>query len=325
MMKEESMFKVELVPSCVEFSASDDISLLESALKNDVVLEYSCKTGLCGVCEALATFDNGQEVKILTCQYKPTSNIKLHADSFPQLAGIKNVVGPCKVDSIDRIGNEIIKLTLRYPPKLKFSFLPGQYIDLKYEGVSRSYSIASLPNKNNLIELHLKKVQGGEMSEKIFSKVSVNQLMQFEGPKGTFFLRDTPRKSIFFIVTGTGFAPMKAMLLQLISDGVTVPIHIYWGNRTSELFYDETINLLISKLQNVKYIPCLSRADESWGGRIGYVQDCLIQDMENKKELLNNCEVYACGSIEMIASAKKLLLQSGLEERSFYSDAFVAS
>ena len=160
------------------------------------------------------------------------------------------------------------------------------------------------------------------MSEKIFLPISTNQLLQIEGPKGTFFLRNRKSGPIIFVATGTGFAPVKAIVNSIIESGKRGRnIYIYWGNRSPELFYDNCHEEWVANVEGLNVELCLSKSNAEWSGRQGYVQDCIVQDLIN----LTDAEVYACGSYDMIQSARKVLVSAGLSENCFYSDAFVAS
>ena len=327
-MGNSSLYTITLIPSEVSFEASSDLSLLDSALKSKVILPYSCNNGACDTCEVevLDEKDGLKSKKVLSCQFKPESDLKVRADYFPELESINVITSPSKVSQYNSPVDGIAVLTLRLPPRVKFDFLPGQYIDLKLQGVSRSYSIASLPNDENILELHLKNVPEGVMSSKVFKPVAPNQLMQIEGPKGTFFLRDRSARTIVFLATGTGFAPVKSMVSQLILEGYTGQIFIYWGNRTKALFYDDCPNEWQKNHDNIVYQPCLSQPDKEWDKFEGYVQNRVLEDaLESSLYDLSNVDVYACGSNSMILSAKEILTKAGLKNNRFYSDAFVAS
>ena len=322
------LYTITLIPSEVSFEASSDLSLLDSALKSKVILPYSCNNGACDTCEVEVLDENDtlKNKKVLSCQFKPESDLRIRAEYFPELEGIQIITSPSKVSQYNSPVNDIAVLKVRLPPKVKFDFLPGQYIDLKFQGVSRSYSIASLPNDENIIELHFKKVLNGEMSLKIFKPIASNQLMQIEGPKGTFFLRDKNAEVIIFLATGTGFAPVKSMVLQLIEEGYSGAVYIYWGNREKELFYDDTPNQWQKKHDNIVYEPCLSKPDGAWDKYEGYIQNRVTEHaLESNLYDLANVDVYACGSNAMILAAKEKLVNAGLKSNNFYSDAFVAS
>ena len=327
-MGSSSLYIITLIPSEASFEASSDLSLLDSALKSKVVLPYSCNNGTCGTCEVevLGESNELKSKKVLSCQFKPESDLRVRADYFPELESINVITSPSKVNQYSSPAHDIAVLSLRLPPRVKFDFLPGQYIDLKFQGISRSYSIASLPTNENIIELHLKNIPDGAMSSKIFKPVIPNQLMQIEGPKGTFFLRGRDSGDIVFLATGTGFAPVKSMVSQLIVDGFSGKIFIYWGNRTKDLFYDDSPNEWQKKHDNIVYEPCLSQPDKEWDKYEGYIQNRVLEDvLESALYDLTNVDVYACGSNSMILSAKEVLIKAGLKNDNFYSDAFVAS
>lgn len=322
-MNDAMKHTIKLMPSNIDFECSPDKTILDSAIEQGIVLEHSCKNGSCNACEARMLDSKGEVLTtILTCQVKPECDMVLEAEYYPELANIKSKTVPCKVDNVKYPHEDIAIITLRLPPTANFSFLSGQYLDLKFQGIARSYSIASIPQDKGKIELHLKRVADGIMSNKIFGLISANQLMQLEGPKGTFFYRDDARSGpIIFLATGTGFAPIKSIVTELINKGVQRNIYIYWGNRESSLFYDDVLNLWEAQYSNIKCSLVLSRSESDWTGRQGYVQEFAVTDNND----LTQASVYACGSQSMIESAKALLIEQGLPPKCFYSDAFVAS
>jgi CDP-4-dehydro-6-deoxyglucose reductase len=319
---------VKVKPSNVQFNAVENATILDSALKAGVIIEHSCKNGSCGLCASQLVSGEviGQEGEIftsgqnfLTCQCKPSSNeIIIEAEYYPELAGIVRKVTPCKVSSIDKRAQFAI-FKFRLPPAATFNYQPGQYINLSYQGVTRSYSIANA-NSNDGIELHIRRISDGVMSELLFSDVAVNSLLRMDGPVGTFFVRpDT--KPIIFLAGGTGFAPVKAMVESLILQESSRDIFIYWGMSSSKDFYSDLPVEWASKFKNIKYIPVVSGDDHDWDGRHGLVHKAVIEDIQ---DMSNSC-VYACGSPQMITAAKQDFIHVGLLEKQFFSDAFTAS
>ncbi|MCL1073903.1 FAD-binding oxidoreductase [Shewanella dokdonensis] len=315
-------FKVQLQPSGVIYSSEN--KLLEDALTQNIVLEHSCKTGTCGVCraeiiEGIVENEVGELVTtghILTCCSKAKSDISLIANYYPELAEIKSQTVPCKVSRVENITDDILVIHFRFPPAIKFNYLAGQYIDLSYQGIRRSYSIANSKNNLNEIELHIRKVQDGKMSNLLFSSLKENQLMRMEGPKGTFFVRNN-NKTLVFISTGTGIAPVKAMVEDLVQSGDTREIFIYWGMKYRSELYEKRLEKLSNEYKHIHYLPVLSREDD-WQWHKGHVQSAVLKDFTT----LDNLDIYACGSIEMINEAKELFIENGLSSNAFYSDAF---
>lgn len=221
--------RITIFPSKAEFNTYSELPILQNALQNDIILEHSCGTGQCGVCKAklltghiefedkynILTESEKSDGIFLTCTSKALSDIQIEAEYLPELAGIQKKTVPCKIDSIDFPVPDLAVLHLRLSPTANFNYLPGQYIDLMYNGITRSYSIASAPAEKNMLELHIRKVENGKFSHFVFNELKPNQLLRMHGPVGTFFVRAN-EKPLIFLAGGTGFAPVKAMVESLI-------------------------------------------------------------------------------------------------------------
>jgi len=314
----------------IGLNGNTEQSILDSALNAGHCFEYSCKNGQCGVCKitllkgeivelqaqvALSETDK-QQHKILSCCCAPKTDILIDAEDLRALQGIDIKTIPARINKIEKKTEHIIEVELRLPPTASFKFLEGQYIDIiGPNGVRRSYSIAN-SSANQLITLFIKQVENGALSQYWFNHAKKNDLLRLEGPKGTFFFREA-KPHIIFLATGTGIAPIKAILDKLSESSSKLSFSLYWGNRTlEEFFWQPEYNNL-----DLQYIPVLSRANEDWIDKVGYVQNILIEEHQN----LENTQVYACGSLEMIEAAQQLLIKNGLEEKYFHSDAFVSS
>ncbi len=318
-----------------QFSVKGDETLLDAAKASNLVLEHSCRTGRCGVCKAKVISGTTRVLKteeclsvqdsddglILTCCRTAESDVVLGIEDLGHLANIETKNLPCRIDSLERLTSNIIKVVLRLPPNSGFVFLPGQYINIIGKtGIRRSYSIANAPNVGGKLELHIRMVEQGVMSKYWFTEAKVNDLLRLEGPLGTFILREPTVTNIVFVATGTGIAPVKSMLEVMTKKPDTVAgmkIHIYWGCRTAEDIYWKP------DAQNMEMLfhPILSRPDACWGGRSGYVQNAVICDQIP----LDDAVVLACGSSEMILALRQKLVDQGLDLLNFYSDAFISS
>lgn len=319
---------IKIYPSNIGFSGQEDQSILDSALSANVHLEHSCKNGDCGVCESTllageVVDDSGKKYcrgdKILTCRCKPQTDLELNANYFPELAGqIKKII-PCKVNSATLVSDNVINLKLRLPPTAKIGFQPGQYVNLQYKGVTRSYSIANSNEKDGL-ELHIKNVLNGEMSTHIFGGLQEHTLMRIEGPCGTFFIRNSNRP-LLFLAGGTGFAPVKSMVEYLLHQQSSREIYIYWGMPKGKDFYSTLPQEWSELYRNVHFVPVVSDNDMSWNGRTGFVHHAVMNDFDS----LESFDIYACGSPVMIDASKKDFMTKNLSVNNFYSDAFTAS
>ena len=322
---------VTINPSGITFSVPADKTILVSALAYNIVLEHSCGTGLCGACKAkvlsgdvacddphgvLSAEEKAKGV-VLTCTSRPLTALELEAEYFPELAAITPKTVPCKVASLTFPVTDVAALRLRLPPTAQLVFLPGQYIDLTAQGVTRSYSVANASVENNQLELHIRKVPGGQLSDIIFNQLKPEQLLRMYGPLGSFFVRDDQRPLVF-LAGGTGFAPVKAMVEALLAKGDPRAIHIYWGQRQASGFYSSLPGEWAAQYDHIQAHVVVSD-DASWAGRRGLVHEAVLADIPD----LSGYAVYACGSPAMIAAAKCAFTQQGLNEMAFYADAFL--
>lgn len=315
-------YLVTIQPAGVQYLSKDNI--LDDALEQSISLQHSCKTGDCGVCssvvlDGVVENENAELIttgSFLACKSIAKSDLTLSAEYIPELVKIKSKIFPCKLVSYHLITKDILLIKLKLSPKVKFDYLPGQYVTLCYKGIRRSYSIANEVSGTNEIELHIRKVHDGEMSSLLFNDIQNNQLMRIEGPKGTFFVRKNS-KDLIFLATGTGIAPIKSIVENLTQSADERNIHIYWGVQYERELYCNELFKLSVKHDHVKFNPVLSR-DDNLKFKKGYVQNAVLSDFSSLKDM----DVYACGSIKMIQDAKTLFLKHQLSENSFYSDAF---
>jgi len=317
------------------FAADPAISILDAARSHGIALEYSCRTGRCGVCkaqvlsgttrllrpetESLTALEEAQGI-VLTCCRAADGDVSLDIEPLERLAGLEVRTMPSRIVSIERLAPEIVHVVLRTPPASQLRFLPGQYVDVLIDGVRRSYSLANAPRTDGLLELIVKRYPGGKLSEYWFERASPNDLIRIEGPFGTFFLRDQAPTNIIFLATGTGIAPVKALLEELARDPQRAQHHrlsVFWGNREAENFCWDPASLNL----DVAFQHLLSGDRSDWTGARGYVQDAAVRHGIDSQDSV----VYACGSNAMIASAREKFQMLGLPAKRFFSDAFVSS
>jgi CDP-4-dehydro-6-deoxyglucose reductase len=316
------------------FTADPAVSILDAARKEGVTLEYSCRTGRCGICKARATGDtailsseveslSAQEAAqglILTCCRAAAGDVVLDVEPLDRLAGLETKTMPARIVSLDQLALNIVRVVLKTPPASPMRFLAGQYVDVIAEGVRRSYSLANAPRADGLLEFIIKRYAGGVMSAYWFERAKPNDLLRIEGPFGTFFLREEGPKHILLLATGTGIAPVKALLEEIAADPERATRHrlsVFWGNREVENFCWDPVDLGL----DIGFHRLLSGADAGWDGKRGYVHEAAVNDGFNPADTV----VYACGSNAMIASARDLLTRQGLPSKHFFSDAFVSS
>lgn len=310
-------------------------TILDTVNANNIVIPYSCKTGRCSSCKCKVvsgttiplhpeTGLTEQEMAdgwVLSCVRSAETDVVIEVDD---LGGMELPVAktlPCRISEIIRLAPDVVQVLLRLPPTADFHFIPGQYIDIiGPNGLRRSYSLANASFANKVLELHIRKVEGGAMSQYWFNQAKPNDLLRLNGPMGTFFLREIENMDLVFLATGTGISPIKAMLESMIflsHEKRPKTVAVLWGGRN-----DQDLYLNVADIPgDHTYIPVRSRPDVDWSGAIGYVQDVLLDLTPD----LNNAAIYACGSEKMIRSSKKCIVEAGLPAKRFYSDAFVCS
>lgn len=317
----------------VRFPVEADETILDAAGRAGVNIGYACRTGRCSTCKCKAYngttralhpelgLEQGEadEGWILSCVRTVDADVEMIANELIPFSLPAKQLLPCRIDTLTLLTPDVLEVRLRLPPSAKFTYLPGQYIDMIGPGgVRRSYSLAS-GGGSHMLCLHVRHVPGGLLSCYWFGEAKAGDLLRLSGPLGTFFLRDVADRRLVFLATGTGIAPVTAMLEGLAQPGAVQPrdITVIWGGRhVGDLYTD------LSRIDPAfHYWPVLSRPDPDWTGRFGYVQDALVA----AGYCLGETVVYACGSDSMIRSAKHVLTSAGLDPHEFHSDAFVCS
>ena len=318
------------------FTCDSNTTIFEAAKKAGIFLEHSCLTARCRSCVVKiaygATKDKLDDLVLskeekrnnhtLSCNAIPTSDVSLDVEDLGNVLLYDKKIVPAKIKSIQKLTDDVIKVSLRLPPNANFKYNSGQYVNLIKANLKRSYSVANAFKEKTSLEFFIKKYEKGLMSRYWFEEAKENDLLRVEGPLGSFFLRESNYENIIFLATGTGIAPIKAILENIeesYSNFKHKKIWVFVGARYKEdLFWEPNLE---NKNIKVNYIPVLYRQKEDWSGVQGYVQDAVLRSTID----LEQTQVYACGSNEMIQSAKEVFIKNKLSASNFFSDAFVAT
>jgi CDP-4-dehydro-6-deoxyglucose reductase len=247
-----------------EFTAESGVTLLDSASTAGIALPYSCRTGRCSTCKALVrrgqtrplTDEVGLSPKeveagwILTCVRTAETDAALDIEDLGAVQLPRPRILPCRIAKLEMFTPDVLRVKLRLPSALSFSFIPGQYIDvIGINGKRRSYSLANSYDSEKLLELHIRAVSGGTMSDYWFNHAKPNDLLRLNGPLGTFFLRESAKTDVFFLATGTGIAPVKSMLESLLNvseDQQPQSITVIWGGGSPKISMSTSQSSLVS-------------------------------------------------------------------------------
>lgn len=338
-----STFQITVEPSGRQFSASGQETILAAAIHAGVGLPYGCKDGACGSCKckklsgevtheaysenALSEAELAAGL-ILTCRATATSDVVLEsrqvtgANAFP----IKKM--PVRVNALEKLSHDVMRVQLQLPAHTAFQFHAGQYLEfILRDGSRRAYSMATPPHvaeNTPAIELHIRHMPGGKFTDHVFGAMKEKEILRAEGPFGSFFLREDSDKPMVFLASGTGFAPIKALLEHMQHKDMTRPVSLYWGGRRPEdLYMDAWLKELSTSMPNLSYVPVISDAlpEDHWSGRTGYVHQAVLDDFAD----LSGHEVYACGAPVVVDAARSSYTsQRGLPEECFFADAFTS-
>ncbi len=329
-------FQITLMPSGHVCHAEAADTVLEAALREGFLLPYGCRNGACGSCKGKvlrgrvehgATQDKAlssaerERGAALFCQAKPLTDLVVECREIGAMRDIPVRTLPCRVQTLERLTPEVMRIRLRLPASERLQFLAGQYIDiLLKDGTRRSLSMANPPHDDGLIELHLRNY-GGPFSTHVFTQLKEKDILRFEGPLGSFYLREDGEKPVILVAGGTGFAPIKAIIEHAIHNHIKRPLTLYRGARNAADLYLDELPQGWAREHGVNYVPVISdgAADDGWTGRRGLVHQAVLEDHADLSEF----EVYACGAPLMIEAAKRdFCAQRGLPEAAFYADAF---
>ena len=331
--------KVTLQPSGQQFEVEEGESVLAAALRSGFVLPYGCRNGACGSCKGKileGRVDYGvyqkkalpdterEQGKALFCQAKPLGDLVIEARTVGAVKDLQVKTLPCRVQVIKRLADDVMAIFLKLPANERLQFLAGQSLEfLLKDGTRRSFSMGNAPHDDELIELHIRHVAGGQFTDHVFGKMKERDILRFEGPLGTFFLREDSEKPIVFVASGTGFSPIKSIIEYALNKGVARPMTLYWGGRRPKDLYMNELALkwAAEHPQQFKYVPVISDAlpEDAWRGRTGFVHRAAMQDFPD----LSAHQVYACGVPVMVDSARRDFIgQCRLPEDQFFADSF---
>ena len=230
---------------------------------------------------------------------------------------------PCRVQKIERVTDDVAILYLKLPANERLQVLAGQYSEfLLKDKTRRSFSMANGPHDDELVQLHVRHVPGGNFTDHVFTKMKERDILRFEGPHGTFFLREDSQNPIVFVASGTGFAPIKSIIEYALNKNIARPMTLYWGGRRPRDLYLNALPLKwAAEHAGFKYVPVVSEAlpEDRWTGRTGFVHRAVMEDLPD----LSGCQVYACGVPIMVDSARRdFISQCKLPEDEFFADSF---
>ncbi|MES2013408.1 MAG: CDP-6-deoxy-delta-3,4-glucoseen reductase [Pseudomonadota bacterium] len=330
--------QITIQPSGHLCTANAQETILESAINAGFNIPYGCRNGACGSCKgsilsgdvdygdyaATALTDAEKAAgKALFCCARPLTDLTIECREIN--AGIiPPRIIPARVERKEQLSHDVMVLFLKLPSSEHLQFMAGQYIEfLLKDGKRRAFSLASAPHVDNMLELHLRLIPGGQFTQYVFNEMPDKAIMRIEGPFGSFYLREDSDKPIIMVAGGTGFAPVKGMIEHMLHKNIQRPVILYWGAKTLQDLYMPALPAAwAAEYPHIQFIPVLSDAtpEDQWQGRTGLVHEAVLEDFAEQG--LSQYEVYCCGAPAMVEVAHASFLKAGLAEDEFFSDAF---
>ncbi len=331
-------FQITVQPSGRTFTANPDEAILPAAIRQGIGLPYGCKDGACGSCKCRkleGTVTHGpHQVKalsheeetagfILTCCAVAQTDVLIESRQVTDESAFPIKKMPSRVITLEKMSHDVMVLKLQLPANDTFRYHAGQYVEfILRDGARRSYSMANAPHNGPGVELHIRHMPGGKFTDHVFNAMKEKEILRVEGPYGSFYLRDDSDKPMVLLASGTGFAPIKAVIEQMQHKGITRPATLYWGGRRpSDLYLDSWVQAQLAVMPNLTYVPVISNAlpEDNWTGRTGFVHRAVLEDFPD----LSGYQVYACGAPIVVDSARaEYTAQGSLPSEEFYADSF---
>jgi len=335
-----SQFSVLVQPSGRTFSVEPSETLLAGGIRQGVGMPYGCKDGACGSCKckkisgtvvhgnhqekALSAADEAAGM-VLTCCATATSDLVLESRQVSLEGALPVRKMPARISSLVHASPDVIQLQLQLPASESFQYRAGQYLDvLLRDGARRSYSMANAPHTGPALELHIRHMPGGRFTDLVFGSMKERDIVRIEGPMGSFFLREDSNKPVVLLASGTGFAPIKALIEHMQERQITRPATLFWGGRRPhDLYMDDWVRAQCAVMPHLSYVPVVSDAlpEDNWQGRTGFVHQAVLEDIPD----LSGFQVYACGAPVVVESAQRDFSDlAGLDEAEFFADSFTS-
>lgn len=337
---EATVFSVLVQPSGRTFDVAAGEAVLAAGIRQGIGLPYGCKDGACGSCKCklvsgtvvhgthqlkALSVDEEAAGYVLTCCAQAQSDLVLESRQVTELGALAIKKMPTRVISLTKMSEDVMVLQLQLPANDSFAYRAGQYVEfILRDGARRSYSMASAPNLGTSMELHIRHMPGGKFTDHVFGAMKEKEILRVEGPFGSFFLREDSDKPVVLLASGTGFAPIKALIEHMQHLESQRSVTLYWGGRRpADLYMQDWVAAQLKTMPNLKYVPVVSDAapNDDWQGRTGFVHRAVLQDFPD----LSNYQVYACGAPIVIESARRdfsALAQLPADE--FFADSFTS-
>ena len=328
--------KVTIQPSGHQFDVQDGESILDAAMRQSIDLPYGCRGGACGSCvgyilngtiyyddEPIALDDEMQtNNQALFCIAKTSQDLEISIEELDSSSQIKVKQFGCHVSSKNKLCHDVIALNITLDNDERLQYHAGQYLEfILDDGKRRAFSIANSPHNDDLLELHIRHVDGGIFTDFLFQNMPENSSLQLQGPLGSFYLREDRNRPIIMVGGGTGFGPLKAMIEHIEFTKFNQPIHLFMGVRAlRDLYMDDMVKQWLKNNKNLSFTPVLSEPmdTDNWTGETGFVHEAVARKFSD----MSAFDIYMSGPPPMVNAAADLFTKQNASRENMFSDAF---
>lgn len=320
------MYEIDYAGRKIECDANETV--LDCLLRNGIEHPYSCRNGSCQTCIMQAM--SGEVPQQANASLKPSAKelgYFLPCVCTPQGKLTIHAVAPAEqmqvtVTEIKELGRDLVEVRLQHPEG--FEYRPGQFVNLFQDSrTSRCYSLASHPQHDEELVLHVRRLPDGKVSGWIHEALSAGDTVNVSGPLGdSFYVPGQPEQPMMLIGTGTGLAPLYGIVRDALHHGHKGEIRLYHGARDpAGLYLQDELRQLEADHRQFRYIPCVSGADAGDAYAAGRALDVALKRYSD----LKGWRVFLCGNPDMVKMARKRIFMAGAAMRDIYADAFTRS
>jgi NAD(P)H-flavin reductase/ferredoxin len=304
-------------------------TVLDTLLRENINLPYACKKGTCHSCmvrSAEVSPPNAAQAGLkntlkkqnyfFACQCYPEQDMTIRLPNQSEFYRMGTVV----VNTL--MNRNTILLIIAFEDA--FEFNAGQFVSLqRSDGLTRSYSIANIPQQSNTLEFHVRRLPGGQFSTWLHDEIRVGDSIAVSEPRGhCFYLPERHEQGLLLVGTGTGLAPLAGILTDALAHGHFGPIHLFHGSRDVEdLYRIDEMRQLSERHVNFDYTPCLSGNRVPDGFSAGRVNDIALSGFSDLKDW----RIFLCGHPDMVNQMKIQTFLKGASTADIYVDAFLNS
>jgi CDP-4-dehydro-6-deoxyglucose reductase, E3 len=333
-------FQITVQPSQRSFLANEGECILAAGIRQGIGLPYGCKDGACGSCKVQKlsgtvvhgphqskALSDEEEANgyMLTCCGIASTDVTLLSKQVTEVGAMPVKKMPARVMEMAKLSPDVMLIKLQVPANDPLQYHAGQYVEfILRDGARRSYSMANAAHTGPQLELHLRHMPGGKFTDHVFGAMKEKDILRVEGPFGSFYLREQSNLPMVLLASGTGFAPIKALIEHMKLKNTTRLAVLYWGGRRPhDLYMDAWVREQCASMPNLSYVPVVSDAlpEDNWAGRTGFVHKAVMDDFAD----LSGHQVYACGAPIVVDSAKAdFVALRGLSADEFHADSFTS-